>query len=474
MRAGTRRNRSVEGELPVVRGGKKLPHELLYWIRAGSPGGGAPSRNRRDVRRLTMEADSTQKKTDIQFGISRLLRETFSPRKDSTANILQGLLEAARLHLGMEVAFISELSEGRRYFRYVDQPEDQELVKVGASDPLDESYCQKVIEGRLPELIHDAQVTPVARDMPVTRKAGIGAHLSTPIRLKDGRIYGTFCSFSFQAEHTLNERDLALMRVFADIAASLIQEDVDRAREEEGKRARIESLLKGDGYSMVWQPIVEIGNARVAGVESLARFPATPHASPADWFDEAREVGLASALETRAIEMGLEALDRLPESVYVAVNVSAEALLQGDIARLLESAPLQRISLEITEHDVIEDYGPLARTLKPLRERGLRLAVDDAGAGYASFRHILQLRPDTIKLDMSLTRDIDSDVTKRSLAASLVQFAREIDAGLVAEGVETKAELDTLERLGVHKVQGFYLHRPMGMEKLVELFEKTR
>lgn len=420
-----------------------------------------------------MTNDKTEEGPDIQFGLSRLLRETFELRKDAIGNILQDLLEAARLHLGMEVAFISELRDERRYFRYVDQPDGAEFCTVGASDPIDESYCKKVVEGRLPELIRNAQELPAAQKLAVTGEAGIGAHLSTPIRLKDGTIYGTFCSFSFQAEHTLNDRDLALMRVFSDIAAKLIQEDIDCAREEEEKRARIESLLDSEDHAMVWQPIVEIGTNRIVGVEALSRFPRGPHPSPAEWFDEALDVGLAETLEARAVEKGLAVLRDMPASAYVTLNTSANAFHGERITAILANAPLERMVVEITEHDVIEDYEPLAQALKPLRERGLRLAVDDAGAGYASFRHILQLRPDIIKLDMSLTRDIDSDVTKRSLAASLVQFAREIDARLIAEGVETKAELDTLTRLGVHKAQGFYLHKPMPIEKLVGLFEKT-
>lgn len=127
--------------------------------------------------------------------------------------------------------------------------------------------------------------------------------------------------------------------------------------------------------------------------------------------------------------------------------------------------------LEITEHDIIEDYEALSEKLEPLRQEGLRIAVDDAGAGYASFRHILRLLPDVIKLDMSLTRDLDSDITRRSLAASLVSFARETGARLVAEGVETQAELDALKRLGVDKAQGFHLYQPLSLGQVIGLFE---
>jgi predicted signal transduction protein with EAL and GGDEF domain len=95
-----------------------------------------------------------------------------------------------------------------------------------------------------------------------------------------------------------------------------------------------------------------------------------------------------------------------------------------------------------------------------LRALGVRIAIDDAGAGYASMRHILSIEPDLIKLDMSLTRGIDQDRKRRALASALIAFAHETRIDIVAEGVETAAELDTLRELGVRKVQGYFLARP--------------
>lgn len=417
-----------------------------------------------------MASEQKGERLEVEFGLSRMLRDSFKSRKDSTGEILQELLQAARLYLGMEVAFISEFREGHRYFRYVDQAQGTEMIKVGGGDPLDESYCKKVVEGRLPELIQDAQQIPEACKLSVTREAGIGAHLSTPIYLKNGSVYGTFCSFSFQAEHTLNERDLALMRLFSDMASKLIQEDVDQAREEAEKRFRIESLLGGHGHAMVWQPIMDMETGEMLGVESLSRF-ADSTRSPSDWFDEALEVGLSSQLESRAIRKGLEVLAHLPDSACVTVNAASLVVTNGEIDHILAQLPLERIVLEITEHEAVADYEALSQALRPFRDKGLRIAVDDAGAGYANFRHILLLQPDIIKLDMSLTRDIDSDVTKRSLAAALKWFSREIGASLIAEGVETRTERDALVQLGISRAQGFYMHRPMDLEKLERIFK---
>ena len=116
--------------------------------------------------------------------------------------------------------------------------------------------------------------------------------------------------------------------------------------------------------------------------------------------------------------------------------------------------------LEVTEHAPVEDYDQLNRTLRTLRARGIRLAIDDAGAGFASFRHIVRLAPDFIKLDMTLTRDIDADPARRALATAMVSFALEIGATMIAEGIETEQEFRTLRSLGIGLGQGYFLGVP--------------
>ncbi|WP_347331621.1 sensor domain-containing phosphodiesterase [Marinimicrobium locisalis] len=407
-----------------------------------------------------------------EYGMSRLLTEVFDLREGTLATVLQRLLQAARMHMGMDVAFISKLEQGLRRFYYVDQAQGVDLLKVGDSDPLEESYCQKVVEGSLPELMCNAQTVEEAKKLEATEAVGVGAHMSIPIRLRDGSVFGTFCCFSFQADYSLNERDHALMTVFAEIAAELLEKDVQRAKEEEQTRRKVDALLAEDGVAMMWQPVVEMVSGRIIGVEALARFPSAEGMGPPQWFEEAASVGLANELEARAIASGLEILGSLPADQYVACNASAQAVLKGDIFDLLVEAPLSRVVLEITEHDIVADYRALCDAIAPLRRRGMRLAIDDAGAGYSSFRHILRLRPDIIKLDMSLTRHIDSDLGRRALAGSLVTFAREIGCKLIAEGVEAEGELQMLAQLGVEAAQGFYLHRPKPARDLTQILAR--
>jgi EAL domain-containing protein (putative c-di-GMP-specific phosphodiesterase class I) len=123
-----------------------------------------------------------------------------------------------------------------------------------------------------------------------------------------------------------------------------------------------------------------------------------------------------------------------------------------------------RLVLEMTEHAVVEDYDALQAALAQLRRFGIRVAVDDAGAGFASLRHILSLVPEFIKLDRSLTSGIDSDLPKRALARGLISFAQEIGTSVIGEGVETASELEALRELGVGFAQGYYLGRPVPLD----------
>jgi EAL domain-containing protein (putative c-di-GMP-specific phosphodiesterase class I) len=319
----------------------------------------------------------------------------------------------------------------------------------------------RVVDGRLPELIPDACVNVEALKLAATRAVPVGAHLSVPIRLSDGRVYGTFCCFSHAPNTTLTERDLNVMRVFSDMAADQIQHDLDEQQARHRAEDRIDAILQADGLRMVYQPIVDVATGRVVGFESLARFASDPYRTPDIWFSEAGLVGRAVELESKAIRLALSTIYELPASVYVTVNASPETIVKGALADAVHGLPLDRIVVEVTEHQAIERYEDMAEAIMPLQQAGLRIAIDDAGAGYASFRHVLNLHPHIVKLDNSITRSIDADRSRRALAAALCGFAAETGCGIVAEGVETKAELEAVRALGIGKAQGYHLGRPM-------------
>ena len=176
----------------------------------------------------------------------------------------------------------------------------------------------------------------------------------------------------------------------------------------------------------------------------------------------AAAVGLSDELEIAALETALEAAQELPACIYVALNISPSACLDPRLPDILERSGLafERIVLELTERLKVEEYGPLNYALEPLRRRGLRTAVDDAGSGFASMRHVLHVRPEIIKLDRTLITGIQDDEGRLALGAAMSEFARRIGATLVAEGIETEAELAAVTGLGMAAGQGFLLGRP--------------
>lgn len=392
--------------------------------------------------------------------------DTLPPGTES----LQALLAAIREHLGMEVSFFARFEQGRRVFRMVDAAGDTP-VRPGASDPLEQTYCQRIVDGRLPEVLRDAAAHPESSALQITGQLGIGAYIGVPVTLSSGEVYGTFCCFRGQADPTLNERDLGMMRVFATMAARQVEHEESEQRETREIASRIDSVLAGDALSIVYQPIYHIGQRRIAGVESLSRFTDNPTRSPDRWFGDAARVGMQVELETAAIRRALEGLARLPDDLYMSINASPDVIVSGAIEHELRDVPANSVVLEITEHALIENYDRIIEALKPLRERGIRIAVDDAGSGYSSFRHILHLDPDIIKLDMSLTAKVDTDPSRRALAAAMAGFSTETGMAIVAEGVETPSELEALKRIGIPLAQGYLLAKPMSMDEVVSLCE---
>jgi EAL domain-containing protein (putative c-di-GMP-specific phosphodiesterase class I) len=227
-------------------------------------------------------------------------------------------------------------------------------------------------------------------------------------------------------------------------------------------RASVQAILRDRTLHSLYQPILSTSDLTVIGAEALTRFATEPSATPDVWFARATAVGLGIELELLALSTALRSADQLPSHIYLSINLSPDALADPRTAALLEhsSWPPHQLVVEITEHVSVADYATLAEAVTTLRRLGVRIAVDDAGAGYASFRHILKLHPDYIKLDRALIHGLDQDPAKRALAGAFVAFGEELNALIVAEGVETAAELSAAKALGVHAAQGFHTGRP--------------
>lgn len=229
-------------------------------------------------------------------------------------------------------------------------------------------------------------------------------------------------------------------------------------------RRRIEAILRDGSFEPFFQPIVDLQTGRVVGHEALTRF--ADGTRPDLVFELASTAGLGVDLEVATIAAAIRASACLPPGTFLGLNASPQ-LLDGFDLRVPIGDADRPVVLEITEHAVIEDYDKVRRQVA-LLGANVTLAVDDAGAGYASLRHILELAPRKVKVDIGLVRGIDSDPARQALIAGLGFFALKGNIQLVAEGIETAAELTTLRSLGVHEGQGYLLGRPLpGLEPRV-------
>lgn len=222
-------------------------------------------------------------------------------------------------------------------------------------------------------------------------------------------------------------------------------------------RSRLEHALTEREFHLVFQPIVDLGSREIVGYEALTRF--TDGTRPDLRFTEAASVGLGPDYELATIEAALTAASHLPAEAFLTLNVSPGLVLEsGRQLRRLIRATSRRLILELTEHVPIDDYAALRKAIGKLGD--VEIAVDDAGAGYTSLRHILELRPTFAKLDISLVRGIETDELRQALAAGLDYFSLRSGFHLIAEGVESEDEATALQRLGVEFAQGYLFGRP--------------
>ncbi len=225
--------------------------------------------------------------------------------------------------------------------------------------------------------------------------------------------------------------------------------------------ARVRAVLDDDtSISQVFQPVKDLATGVTVGHEALSRFPDPTLSGPERWFADAFTVGLGVELEWRAAISTLSYLDHAPPELFLAVNMSPATVPRLAEDQLCHPDLWPRIVIELTEHVPVEDYPSLHRALRLARSRGARLAVDDLGSGYAGFRHLLQLRPDIIKLDISMVAGINHNTGQKALARALIGFANEVGAQVIAEGIEQAEELVALQALGVAWGQGYLLGRP--------------
>ncbi len=356
---------------------------------------------------------------------------------------------------------------------------EEDLELVGAAADADEAVelarsnrpDVALVDVRMPGGGGPRAARGISRWSPGTRVLALSAYedRSTVLEMLGAGAVGYLVKGTAPDEivHAIGRAIRGQTSLSADVMAGVVHELTSQLKrtelESEERNAQLERIraaVAGEGVSMVFQPIYDLSDQTVVGVEALARFSQEPVRGPDRWFSEAKEAGLGIDLELTTAQLALAQTGQLPKGVYLAINLSHRTAMSPRFHEALAAAPADRIVIELTEHEQIDDYEALDDALGRIREKGGRLAIDDAGAGFASLRHTLRLAPNIIKLDISLTRDIDSDRGRRALASALISFAEEMGMTIVAEGIETGAEVEALLALGVRFGQGYFLAYP--------------
>jgi EAL domain-containing protein (putative c-di-GMP-specific phosphodiesterase class I) len=221
----------------------------------------------------------------------------------------------------------------------------------------------------------------------------------------------------------------------------------------------VPGVLERREFHTVFQPIYAFDDGRLVAVEALTRFDTEPRRPPDVWFAAAGRAHVRVELEIAAIESALVAsrsLDRVP----LSVNASPTTVIHPALVDLVQRHTTRPLTIELTEHDAVDDYAVLLESICALRHLGVLLAVDDAGAGVSSVRHIVQLCPDVIKLDASLAQGVATNRILSAMGQSVRDFARRSGAKLVVEGIEDVPDLQAWAALGADAVQGYVVGRP--------------
>lgn len=366
----------------------------------------------------------------------------------------QRVLDLARVHLEMDLTFLSEFSDERQVMRAVSGDAASFGIALDRGLAMSQGFCHHMMSGAIPHAVPDTAAHPLLKNHSGTTIGKVGAYVGVPVRLDDGTVYGSLCAIS-HTRRGVDGKDVKFLRLLADLVTLEVQgeRDADRARD------RLHQVVSGHELQIALQPVVDLESGTMQGVEALSRFP-DDLGPPELVYAHAHTLGMGAELEQYAVSEALRALPLLDPGEYLAVNLTPAVAVALATKAPFHDLPFDRIVLEITEHAAVESYAELRDSLADVRREGLRLAIDDAGAGYASLHHVVELAPDLIKIDRSLIGGIAGDPARRSVVRAFASLAADLGAGLVAEGLETRDDLAAIRDLGVGAAQGFLLARP--------------
>lgn len=411
-----------------------------------------------------------------QQNIMTLLEQAEAGSSSSIVDLAM-LLEAVRCFLNMDVAFTSRFTDSQRRVELVQASSAVATpIPAGSAEQLDNSYCFKIACGQLDNIVPDTMAHPVTRDMRVTRQLSIGAYIGVPITLQNGDTYGALCCYDNKPNAALSRRDVDLLHSIASYVGQVMGRTLAQQQKQDLTREQVRYVIDQHKIEVVFQPIYGKHSARYEYYEVLARFNTDPYRPPNEWLHDADTVGLGLEVESAIIHRVVARLNSAKArglEVKTSINVSPQMVESGLLPELLKAVDSRQVKIELTEHVRVKDYQRFRTFLRPLSDRGFKICIDDVGAGFASLKHILEIEPDVIKLDLSLASNIHLDKKRQALVTGLLAFAHSFNCEVVAEGIETQEEYQALEALGVAYFQGWYFSRPVPFEQLAESLEQA-
>ncbi|WP_308205093.1 sensor domain-containing phosphodiesterase, partial [Frankia tisae] len=379
---------------------------------------------------------------------------------DTTVTELLGIL---RRHLGMDLAYLARADGDDLIIQVISGAGGRFGLAPGVRVRPDPRLYQSLLAGTLPKVITDTRHNRHMIDVPVVKKLNIGCYAATVVTDRDGEVFGVLGCISRDPRPDLRERDSRFLALVASYLSDAVV-DLHRIWEAHSQVWRsISRMIDAGGPAIVYQPVVDLATGRIAAVEALSRFPCEPREpqrGPRGWYSDATTVGLSAELELAAIRRALRALPQLPAVVDLGVNASPATITAGLLDVLRDDETCQRLIVEITEHEYFCDDAEVLRGVRELRARGVRIAADDIGTGYAGLEQLLELHPDIVKLDYLVTHGMDTDPARRATAAALVMISEEFGGRVIAEGIESPAERQTALDVRIPYGQGYLLGAP--------------
>lgn len=370
------------------------------------------------------------------------------------------MIEALRAHLDMDVAFVSRQVGGtHRIFTHVAARGVAPLAS-GDLNPNENSLCWLVIQGKLPERVNDTSLYEAAACLPITDAINVRSHFSVPMRRRNGQIHGSLCCFSYRPRPDIAERDMQMIRSVAAIVSDQIESRIELEERGEDAAAQIARLIVDDALTVIHQPIYDLTDWHLIGHECLMRHKASPDVSPRAVLDQARAAGRTLELELHMARKALATLDPAHPERFIAINVSPETLASPALGHIIPEGLASRLVIELNQQDTARDQAAIKEAIRVLKERAW-VAVSSDGVGFAGLQALVDLGPDIVKIDREFLAGVAADTSRRALVKALVQFAADTGVTLIAQGVETREDLQALRELGVRFAQGDVLGKPV-------------